>query len=123
MEVAMTQENVEQSKEKNSQRYERFESKRFETYGQAHVFACLKFDELTGIKKDKEFDSPDFRLRIRRRHVQERDFFDVISFKRLGLKEEKSASPEYSSEQETAERRFRKGGKKDRKRRTSAAAV
>lgn len=77
----MTQESAEP---KNIRNFEKFESTRFPTYQQAQVFATLKFDELSGEKKERDFSGPNHRVRIRRRSNQGRECFDVVSYRKIG---------------------------------------
>lgn len=77
----MTQDTAEP---KNVQNFEKFESTRFPSYGQAQAFAALKFDELTGEKRDRDFSGPSHRVRIRKRLSQGKESFDVVSYRRIG---------------------------------------
>ena len=77
----MTQEAAEP---KNVRNFEKFESTRFPTYHQAQVFATLKFDELTGEKRDRDFNGPNYRVRIRKRSNQGKESFDVVSYRKIG---------------------------------------
>jgi hypothetical protein len=98
----MTQEAAEP--QKPTQNFEQFESTRFPTYHQAHVFATLKFDELTGEKRDRDFNSDKYRVRIRRRAGQGKETFDVVSYRHLSLRKPaaKEAAPEPTPDQPAA---------------------
>lgn len=96
----------------NSQKYEKFESKKFESYDEANTFASLKFNELTGTKANKDFNSSDYRVRIRRRNDQNHSVFDVVSMRRIGLNVKSADHDNIVATKDNV----RKGGKRDRKR-------
>lgn len=130
MEGAMTQEPAEQPKH-NPQKYQRIASHRFPTYPEAKEAALTNFLKLESNQSrlyklaPTDLTSQDYKVRVKRRSDNGREYFDVVSYASMELfknvekkLEEAKAEPVVEA---TEEKPVRKGGKKDRKRKQSQA--
>lgn len=96
-------------------KFKQFESASFKLYDAAITAARSKFNILSGLTCLDNFDSPDYRIRVRRRIANGVSVFNVISLRRIDMKPVKNIGVN-DADESTDKRNTRKGGKKYHKR-------